>query len=561
MPTGTESADVMFGTGLADDIYGLGGNDTIYGSGGADRIYGGSGNDMLFGDLGNDEIYGGEDNDEIQGGAGDDYIIGGELPFVKPLIGFLQTNVINGGEGNDILAVTNMDWSSLNGGVGFDQIYFAVPRTMNIGLSVNLANLWVFGTGGVNGTGSVDNIERIYGDVIRATNNRDTIGVGSAYTYAVTLYGYDGNDSLGAGGQDDNIFGGIGNDDLTGYGGNDTLRGEDGDDTLNGDDGNDILAAGLGNDILNGGNGNDYLIGEGGNDTLTGGSGVNTLQGGLGDDIYVMSNRTDSTVEFAGEGIDEVRTTLSIIGLQANVENLTYTDNATHGAGVGNALDNVIRGGTGRDDLFGRDGNDTLRGGTGAANTLLGQAGDDIYVVEAAGDSVIEFASEGVDTVTTGLASYSMSDNVENLTYTGAASFTGIGNGWANIMTGGAGDDFLSAMGGDDIIIGGQGNDLLIGGAGLDDFRYVGNETGMDRILDFTVGNDRIGLSTAGYAPTAFYSYEVGTVATTANSTFLYETATGIVRYDPDGSGSLAAIALAQLNADMSLSRDQFYFY
>ncbi len=325
---------------------------------------------------------------------------------------------------------------------------------------------------------------------------------------------------------------------------------------------------GIGNssdNIIIGGTGVDQLSGLGGNDTLNdgGGAGADTLLGGTGNDVYVIGNRGSSTIELTGEGIDEVRTTFSVFGLQNNIENLTFTDNATHGAGVGNNLDNVLTGGTGVDDLFGRDGNDTLIGGTGSANTLLGQAGNDTYIVQVVGDSVIEFANEGTDTVQTALASFTLRDNVESLVYTGTGAFTGIGSdGTDNSITGGAGDDFLSGLGGDDVLIGGSGADILLGGEGADQFRYNGGETGYDRILDFTVGVDTIALANSGFLHTLKIELIASgaPVATSANSTFLYDVNSGILSYDADGNGAGAAVQLAQLNIGLALTVSDFVF-
>lgn len=327
-----------------------------------------------------------------------------------------------------------------------------------------------------------------------------------------------------------------------------------------GGSGNDVL---LGNSLanqLNGGLGRDAIFGYDGNDFLSdGGGGLGSedeLVGGFGDDVYVISVRGSSTLEYVGQGIDEVRTTFSIYGLQAHIENLTFIDNSQHGAGVGNILDNIITGGTGSDDLFGREGNDTLRGGNGSANSLFGQEGDDIYIVDAIGDSVIESVNQGVDTVRTALSSFTLRDNVENLTYTGIASFTGIGADNANTLRGGGGTDFLSGLGGNDIIYSGSGSDTVLGGNGADQFRFDGGETGFDRILDFTSGIDRIGLRDSGFAHTLTIDlYQSNApLAITSNSAVLYNTSNGILSFDADGTGSGVAVVLAQLNAGLTLT-------
>ncbi|MEZ2133196.1 calcium-binding protein, partial [Sinorhizobium sp. CB9] len=126
------------------------------------------------------------------------------------------------------------------------------------------------------------------------------------------------------------------------------------------------------------------------------------------------------------------------------IENLTYTGSATF-TGTGNALSNILTGGAGVD-------------------TLKGAAGDDTYVVST-GDIVVENADEGIDTVKTGLAAYTLGANVENLTYTGSAAFTGTGNALDNIIKGGAAADKLTGAAGNDTLDGGAGADTLVGGA------------------------------------------------------------------------------------------------
>ena len=70
--------------------------------------------------------------------------------------------------------------------------------------------------------------------------------------------------------------------------------------------------------------------------------------------------------------------TVSSYTLGANLENLTHTGGIAF-IGTGNALDNVITGGTGVDTLSGLDGNDRLISG-GDLDTLIGGKGDDVYI-------------------------------------------------------------------------------------------------------------------------------------------------------------------------------------
>jgi len=110
----------------------------------------------------------------------------------------------------------------------------------------------------------------------------------------------------------------------------------------------------------------------------------------------------------------------------------------------------------------GTAGNDMLAGGTGN-DTLIGGAGNDTYMVNATGDKPVEEGSEGTDLVNTTLGSYVLPNYLENLQYIGSGTFTGTGNGVANKITGGAGNDRLA---------GGVGNDTLTGGAGADTYVF-----------------------------------------------------------------------------------------
>ncbi|QJQ09910.1 heme peroxidase [Pseudomonas putida] len=273
---------------------------------------------------------------------------------------------------------------------------------------------------------------------------------------------------------------------LTGTAGNDVISGLGGNDTLNGLGGADQLFGGLGNDILNGGDDPDILNGDDGNDTLNGGLGADAMNGGAGNDTFVVDNAGDTVTEALNGGTDLVQTGLATYTLGANVENLTYTGSSSF-TGTGNALANTLTGGAA---------NDVLNGGAGA-DRLVGGVGNDTYVVDNAGDVVVEATGAGTDTVRTTLASYTMAANVELLTFTGAGNFTGTGNGLANTLNGAAGNDTLNGDGGNDILNGNAGNDTLNGDAGNDQlFGGLGadslNGGGGDDSLDGGDGNDTL---------------------------------------------------------------------
>jgi Ca2+-binding RTX toxin-like protein len=280
------------------------------------------------------------------------------------------------------------------------------------------------------------------------------------------LLGFGGGDVLDGGTGNDLTQGGTGNDNLSGGSGADTISGDSGNDTLHGGPGDDLLDGGLGNDQLVGGNGRDILLGADGNDTLDGSRGEDRMVGGTGNDLYIVDTQGDEVTEFAGEGTDEVRTSLRRYTLGSNFENLAFIGSGTF-EGTGNSLSNVITGGAGRDTLYGAGGNDTLDGGTGN-DKLIGGQGNDVYLVDSTDDQITELANEGTDTVRTTLASYTLSSNLENLSFTGSCNFKGTGNSQANVITGGVDNDTLDGMSGNDRLNGGNGRDTLIGGDGND---------------------------------------------------------------------------------------------
>ncbi|MGV3576339.1 MAG: DUF5801 repeats-in-toxin domain-containing protein [Devosia sp.] len=176
---------------------------------------------------------------------------------------------------------------------------------------------------------------------------------------------------------------------------------------------------------------------------------------------------------------------------------------------IGRDSNDMINGGGGDDYIVANGGNDTIDGGTGA-DVMIGGTGDDIYVVDNAGDVVVENASQGTDTINASI-SYTLGNNVENLTLTGSGNISGTGNGLNNVITGNSGNNTLSGgdgndklIGGDgndtldggagnDTLVGGAGNDTLTGGSGNDQFRLTTN-SGTDVIKDFHAGTDKIAL-------------------------------------------------------------------
>ncbi|NJK59473.1 MAG: calcium-binding protein [Oscillatoriales cyanobacterium SM2_1_8] len=127
------------------------------------------------------------------------------------------------------------------------------------------------------------------------------------------------------------------------------------------------------------------------------------------------------------------------------------------------------------------------------------------------------------------------------------------------------GDDTLLGGLGDDTLIGSVGNDVLVGGPGNDVFVFANVLQGADEIQDLEAG-DTIRISalgfggglTAGTLPLAQFASGAGVMAATAASQrFLYDTTTGALRFDPDGTGPSPAVLVANLTGAPGLANTQ----
>jgi VCBS repeat-containing protein len=182
--------------------------------------------------------------------------------------------------------------------------------------------------------------------------------------------------------------------------------------------------------------------------------------------------------------------TITLNGLDGTVQ-------TGSGVMIGSTYDDVLIGGPGVDVLVGLDGNDRLVGGEGQADELYGGLGDDTFVVDTIGDSIVELEGEGFDTVETTAEVYTLPGNVEALTFIGVGAFAGTGNALDNIITGGVGADVLMGLDGNDILRGGAGLNTLHGGAG-DDIYVV--ETATDQLAELAgEGTDTVLTALSAY--------------------------------------------------------------
>ena len=478
----------MTGNGLSNIIWGNAGANVIDGGGADDSMSGGKGNDTYIVDSTNDDVFekAGEGIDLVKSSAdfslsanveniiltGNGNIVAWGNDLKNVMIGNDGNNTLDGGKGADTLIGGKGDDTYVVDNAG-DKVIETVANTAGGGTDLVIGSISV----SLAGLANVENVTLIGSTDINATGNAlDNELAGNAG--ANVLDGGKGADHMfGMGGDDtyyvDNV-GDVVNE--VSIGGHDTIissiaftntvqyvedyrfniktaltfTGDAADNEIWGGSGNDTIKGGGGNDTLHGGAGDDYLEGAGMNDVLDGGAGADMMVGALGDDTYFVDNAKDVVNELPAGGTDTVYSTVSIASLWGDVENVVLQGKAAINV-VGNFLQN---------DIKGNGGANVIDGG-GNADTMAGGKGNDTYIVDNAGDKVLENANEGIDTVKSAI-SYALAANVENLVLTGAGSIDGTGNALKNVIVGNDGANTLDGGTGADIMIGGKGNDIFI---------------------------------------------------------------------------------------------------
>ena len=140
------------------------------------------------------------------------------------------------------------------------------------------------------------------------------------------------------------------------------------------------------------------------------------------------------------------------------------------------------------------------------------------------------------------------------------------GSAGNDTLSGGPGADVLRGGGGNDTLNGGIGNDTLDPGAGLDQllFSTALGATNHDNILNFSVADDTIVLdddvfTAAGAVGTlASAAFFTGSAAHDVSDRIIYNSATGNIYYDDDGTGADAQVLFAHVTAGTALTFADF---
>jgi Ca2+-binding RTX toxin-like protein len=441
--------DTITGNAGQDDLYGYSGNDVIKAGNAYDIVYGDDGNDKLYGEGGDDDLYGGTGDDTLEGAAGIDWLFGGDDR--DRLLGGADADELYGNAGDD----------TLDGGAGAD--YFEGGDGNDLYIFDTLGDLAIESNPNASG-GSDDEIR--------------TSVIIQVATSIIEHYTYTGskNWTFTANGENNKLTGGAGHDQLDGS---------------------------TGNDIIKGNGGNDTLIGGAGNDSLIGGAGSDKLRGGAGNDTYYVEN--GDTIDEQGnfDGNDHVIATssvnLSVLG-GGFIEHAELTGKTNINA-TGNASANQLTGNDGANVLDGLGGSDFMAGGLG----------NDIYVVDEAGDQVLEHDGQGIDLVRSAVAVNLISlAGFEHVELTGGADLDATGDEGANNLTGNAGGNRLD---------GGTGKDKLTGGLGDD--TYVLDQAG-DTVNEIVTNAKGGGIDTieAGFTFSLAKDANVDNLALTGGGNF-----------------------------------------
>ncbi|PVE23534.1 hypothetical protein DC522_15430 [Microvirga sp. KLBC 81] len=290
-------------------------------------------------------------------------------------------------------------------------------------------------------------------------------------------------------------------------------------------------------------------------------------------------------IELQGEYMQlDIRTTADAITSTPPSANIIWKDSAPVERGhwydiklevrfdpFGNGLVNMWRDGVQVAHYEGPLGYNDQRGGYWKFGAYR-EASQETIAVQYAGISLVEgakFGSSGNDQLYGSVGDDTLYGGYGNDTLDGAGS--------NDILKGGAGRDTLRGETGNDQLWGGLSNDSLIGGSGKDIFVFntkLGTATtdrtvNLDTLTDFSVLYDTIYLDNAIFRKLGAGSLSSPRklnathftidAAKDANDYIVYNSKTGYLSYDVDGSGAKAAVEFAKLKAGFKMTCANFY--
>ena len=217
--------------------------------------------------------------------------------------------------------------------------------------------------------------------------------------------------------------------------------------------------------------------------------------------------------------------------------------------------DDTVRTSSGNDVIFAGPGRDLARSG-GGRDFVSGDEGDDLLV-----------GGSGDDTLVGGGDNDTLDGGLGNDLLDGRSGDDELRGGSGNdIIRGGSGNELMSGDAGNDSLTGGAGIDSLTGGRGMDSFVFNASSEGVDDITDFSVVDDTINASAAGFgggltvgAAITADQFTLGSEAGDSTDRFIYESSTGGLFFDVDGLGGNGQLQLATLSSGLALTNNDIF--
>jgi Ca2+-binding RTX toxin-like protein len=471
---------VSEGSAAADVLNGSSHGDIIYGLGGDDVINGNEGADTLHGGAGNDTLVGGAGSDRLYGGDGDDILDGYQLTGASDdqTYGSDSRDYYFGGKGND----------TLYGNSGGDSYFFDIGdgHDQIVEGSFFWNGQWFYSSDDelVFGPGvSLESLaaSKVGSDLLLRVSETDSVTIRNWFADSkswVETFRFD--DGRVAGASDMTRLaltqhGTPGDDVLTGDASwGDALYGLAGDDVLEGQGGNDFLHGGQGNDLLYGGSGNDEYLFERGD-------GHDTIGESSGDDTVRFGgsiSASDISIDRDGDHL--------LLRVAGSDDTLTINHYFTESFSFSfaNATYSRWHPDYRVESFVFEDGSRLPTAaeivssysimGSGDADDLSGTAFTDV-IHGTGGDDVLH-GLEGDDTL--------YGNDGADFLFGGSGDDNLVGGNGNDTLAGGAGSDILLGEAGDDVLSGGAGSDILVGGLGADSYLYYQGD-GHEEIYDY----------------------------------------------------------------------------
>jgi Ca2+-binding RTX toxin-like protein len=488
----------IFGTANNDILNGTGQFDIILGFAGNDMVSGMGSNDLLGGNSGNDTLMGGNDSDAIDGGRDNDLVIGGRGQ--DTINGSRDNDILVGDGGASLFALTNNNML-----VAFDadrpeqatSIQVTGISGTLVGVDFRPANGQLFG---VTSTNQVYIINPTTGAATLVSNNP------IPFTLNGNSFGVDFNPNP------------------------DRIR---------------LVSDAEQNIRLN---------------PATGGLGLNPNS----------TPAIDTPLAYAPGDVN--------VNKNPNIVAAGYTNSVAPSPDVPNRRTTLYEIDSNLDTLVTQGSRNFLTGDPNTPDSpnagrlftvgslgvdFVGDAGLDIFSINPGNpnNSInIAYAVDGSTLYGVDLTSGAAS----KLGTVGNGSFDLIGLAATNaVETGSAASDRLTGGSGNDTLIDGMGSDTVSGGSGMDSFSFSSPTDGIDIITDFSVVDDTIVVSASGFggglvagAAITADQFVLGSAAVDASDRFIYNSTTGALSFDVDGTGGTAQVQIAFLARGLTLTNN-----